>query len=154
MSSSTLITIRSARCRPAQILAGLALAAVSVLPLAAAEAPVLHTDQTVATAGDFRLSWQDGDGAVYELQQVGPQGFAATGTEYRGPDTATQLSGLPDGDYVYRVRVVEPSPSPWSEPVTVEVRHHPLSRAFGFFTVGLIVFLATVILIMRGARAD
>lgn len=154
MSLSTLITIRSGPCRPILTLAGLLLAVLTVLPLAAAEAPVLQTNQTVATAGDFRLSWRNGEGAVYELQQGGPQGFAAGRTEYRGPDTATQLSGLPDGDYVYRLRVVKPAPSPWSEPVTVEVRHHPLSRALGFFTVGLIVFLATVILIMRGARAD
>jgi hypothetical protein len=41
---------------------------------------------------------------------------------------------------------------PWSEPVTVTVAHHPLSRAVAFFTVGALVFLATLGLIVRGAR--
>lgn len=153
MPLSRLNKIRDPRALRSLGLTGLLLL-FAVLPVRAAP-PVLETSQSLATAGDFRLSWQGGaEGAVYELQQSAAQGFTETRTRYRGPDTATQLSGLPDGDYSYRVRVVDPGPSAWSEAVTVEVRHHPLSRALGFFSVGLVVFVATVILITRGARDD
>jgi len=72
---------------------------------------------------------------------------------YKGPDRATVISGQADGTRVYRVREVgEGRVYPWSEPVTVTVAHHPLSRAVAFFTVGALVFLATLGLIVRGAR--
>lgn len=146
-------TIRSGRLTPA--LGAALLAVAAAVPAASAQAPALTTNKTVASAGDFQLSWQGGgEGAVYQLQQAGPQGFATPAVEYRGPDTATQLSGLPDGEYRFRIRQVEPSTSAWSEPVSVQVSHHPLSRALGFFAVGLVVFLATVLLIVRGSRAD
>ena len=146
--------ISSRTIRSGRIISALAAALLSV-PAAAAQAPALTSNKTVASAGDFQLSWQGGgEGAVYQLQQAGPEGFAAPAVEYRGPDTATQLSGLPDGEYRFRIRVVEPNPSAWSESVSVQVSHHPLARALGFFGVGLVVFLATVMLIVRGSRSD
>ena len=70
---------------------------------------------------------------------------------YRGADLATLRSGQPDGDYYYRIRALhEAGPSPWSEAVHVEVRHHPLSRALTFLLLGAVVFLATLVLILHG----
>jgi hypothetical protein len=63
------------------------------------------------------------------------------------------MTGLPNGRYTYRIRVVEnASPGPWSTPASVTVAHHSLIRAFSFFGVGLLVFLATIALILRGER--
>lgn len=120
-----------------------------------AQPPQLEADQKVATAGFYSLSW-DGAGPdiVFELQEAHSADFVDGRIRYVGPDTATQLSGQPNGQYFYRVRIVEPAPraSPWSDAVEVEVAHHPLSRAFLFFGIGLVVFLATVALIVRGSR--
>ena len=139
----------------ARLLAGALLCLSAAAPAVNAQAPELQTNQTVATAGAFQLSWEGGrEGAVYQLQQAGPQGFANPDTAYRGPDTATQLSGLPNGEYHYRVRMIAPESSSWSQSVSVRVEHHPLKRALSFFAVGLIVFLATVVLIVRGSRRD
>ena len=71
--------------------------------------------------------------------------------EYRGTDAARVISGSPDGVSYFRVRHLEP-PGPWSAPVRVEVRHHGLLKALGFFGVGALVFLSTVTLIVIGGR--
>jgi hypothetical protein len=39
----------------------------------------------------------------------------------------------------------------FSNTVKVTVRHHPIERAIGYFAVGFVVFLATLLLIVRGA---
>lgn len=41
---------------------------------------------------------------------------------------------------------------PWSKTVMLTMDHHPLSRAFMFFGLGLLVFVATVVLILHGAE--
>jgi hypothetical protein len=40
----------------------------------------------------------------------------------------------------------------WSEVVNVSVEHHSLPKAVGFFISGLIVFAATLFMIINGAR--
>jgi hypothetical protein len=118
---------------------------------AAQAAPALETDSDVATAGFYQLSWQAGEAPVaFELQEATRPDFTDARVFYRGPDLATVLSGKPDGDYYYRIRSLDGAPSPWSEPVHVEVKHHALSRALTFLALGAIVFIATVVLILRG----
>lgn len=74
---------------------------------------------------------------------------------YRGPDRATVLSGMSDGARIYRAGEIGADGEilAWSEPVTVEVAHHRLSRALGFFAVGAVVFFSTLALIVHGARS-
>lgn len=118
--------------------------------------PALRADSDVATAGFYRLTWDAGlESAAYELQEAKRADFADARSLYRGPDLATVLSGKSNGDYYYRVRVVDAErSSAWSEPVHVEVRSHSLPRALTFLVLGALVFLATVLLIVRGeARA-
>jgi hypothetical protein len=65
------------------------------------------------------------------------------------------LSGKSDGKYFYRVRYTppdEPQGAMWSEVVNVSVEHHSLPKAVGFFISGLIVFAATLFMIINGAR--
>lgn len=114
--------------------------------------PELSADTTVATAGYFGLSWghageAGGAPAHFELQEAPDPAFAAPRTLYAGPDRATALSGRPDGIYYYRVRA---DGGAWSPVVAVEVMHHSLVRAGLFFALGAAVFLATVVLILRG----
>lgn len=120
----------------------------------ASAAPRLAGDSELATAGYYRLSWQDGaPGAEYELQESSGAGFAYPRLIYRGPDLATVISGQDDGDYYYRIRALEAGrPGDWSETVKIRVEHHPLSRALAFFAAGAVVFIAILLLVVRGAR--
>jgi hypothetical protein len=105
----------------------------------------------ISNTGTFNIHWQGSDGARYDLIEQRADGDSHI--VYRGSDTARVMTGLPNGRYSYRVRTEHGGdPGPWSEPAAVTVAHHPLTRAFAFFGVGLLVFLATIALILRGER--
>lgn len=125
----------------------LSLILAALLVPAAAEPLRLRADTEQATAGYFVLDWQAPPGR-FELRER--RGDGPHRILYSGPDTARLISGRPDGAYHYRIRRVgEPQ---WSEAVLVTVEHHPLSRALAFFGLGALVFLATLLLVVRGAR--
>ena len=135
--------------------AGRALAVLAALAVPRAvlalEAPALESDREVATAGFYQLTWSGETAAGFELEEATRADFAQARLLYRGPDLATVLSGKPDGDYHYRIRAIDDGTrSDWSAPVHVEVRHHSLARALTFLALGAIVFIATVVLILRG----
>jgi len=104
--------------------------------------------------GAYRLHWETptgntlaGQGQVFRLEENGA-------LLYRGPQTATTVSGRPEGDYAYRVGVVAGREvAEWSVPCTVAVRPPSLGLAAGLFSLGLLVFVATVVLVVRGHRA-
>lgn len=136
------------------VVAWLLCALVLTLPAAlpATAAPVLESNTDEATAGFFRLSWEV-DTTNARVERAPSPDFAAAKTVYEGPDRARVLSGEPDGRWHFRVAALEAGrPVAWSEPVSVTVEHHPLSRAFWFFGIGAAVFLATLALIAHGAR--
>lgn len=115
----------------------------------------LQTDTDLATAGYFQLQWHNGDEHVrYQLQEADNPQFEQARQLYQGQDRARMITGRSDGDYYYRVRVldVNGSTGAWSDTVQVQVQHHSLSRAFGFFAVGAVVFLAILIAILVGNR--
>ncbi len=112
--------------------------------------PLLTSDSELATAGNFRLSWQTTARSV-ELQQADNAEFVAARTVYRGPDRAMVVSGKPDGDWYFRVRSLNTDQAgSWSDPVKVTVSHHSLGRALAFLLLGFVVFVATIALIARG----
>lgn len=118
------------------------------------QAPRLFVNNTIATAGFFRLQWETQAKQV-ELQVATSPDFQNPTTAYIGPDRATVISGKPDGTLYYRVRALDtPQPSSWSESVIVEVRHHSLPRALMFLTLGFLVLLITVTMIVRGVRKE
>ena len=121
---------------------------------AAAEAPELHTDSSRPSAGYYRLSWdwREPEKLQFQLQESRNGDFSRAETVYQGPDRATLLSGRRDGDYYYRVRLQpqQGAPGAWSEVVKVSVEHHSLARAFLYFGIGAVVFLATAGLIVAG----
>jgi hypothetical protein len=113
-------------------------------------APQLAVDSPTATAGFFRLSWGPG-ASEFELQEADGPGFERPTTLYRGPDTATVISGRPDGTWHYRVRAVtDTGAGSWSNPIAVTVDHHDLGRALTFLALGCGVFVATALTIVRG----
>lgn len=119
-------------------------------------APRLFTDTQTATAGYFRLNWESADmNPVIELQQANNPAFADASFRYRGQDRASVISGMPDGAWYYRARIISADKtSPWSDTVAVKVAHHPLSRAWLFFGLGALVFAATLLLIIRGTEQN
>lgn len=106
----------------------------------------LESDAYVATAGYFQLRWIADSGI--ELQESRSADFETLRTVYAGSDAARVISGKADGDWYYRAT----TNGNVSNTIKVTVRHHPVERAFGFFAVGLVVFLATLSLIISGAR--
>lgn len=119
--------------------------------LCQAQSPQLSASPLASTDGVSVLSWQTTPpGQAVELQRSQNANFTDAETLYRGSDGASVITGLPDGSWSFRLRLVgQPS---WSDPVTVEVQHHPLSRALGFFILGAVVFSATLGLILLGTR--
>jgi hypothetical protein len=122
--------------------------------------PELSVDNAVATAGYYRLSWRPVSdhiaGLQYELQEARDGAFRQAVTLYRGPDRATVLSGRDDGLRYYRIRTLRDNleAGAWSTALAVETRHHPLGRALSFLFLGAVVFLSTLILVLRGARGS
>ena len=90
---------------------------------------------------------------MFELQRTEHDDFSDAKKYYRGPDRATYISGLSDGNYYFRLREVNEARavSGWSAPVTVVVEHHSLTLAFTLFGIGGFVFALTVLVVLRGA---
>lgn len=126
------------------------LALVCLLPVSGFAGWTLNVSPQTSSDGVFRVHWEGPD--VKAGLQLSTQGdFSHLLTVYAGEDRAALISGKPDGVYQYRLldangQVVARA--------TATVKHHSLSRAWMFFAVGLLVFLATAVLVMRGARAD
>ena len=117
------------------------------------------SEDVVSTAGHVRLSWDVPDNAEnlaaieFELQQTSDVAFQKAKTIYSGPDRSSFISGLPNGDYRFRVRArLDGEAGGWSTPVTVQVQHQSLRLAFTLLGLGAIVVLATVTLVIVGNR--
>lgn len=110
-------------------------------------AVVLEADRQTSTDGAVQLRW-DADERAVELQRAAEPGFGAPRTVYRGTDSASLRTGLPEGDHYYRLRTADGSA--WSEPVRIEVRHHGALRTWGLFGLGAVVFLSVVGMILGG----
>lgn len=115
-------------------------------------APRLASDLDISTTGAFRLTWETQAERV-ELQESDEPAFQRPRTIYRGPDRASVISGKPNGTWHYRIRALAgDAAGTWSAPLSVSVAHHSLVRGLMFFALGLMVFVATVWLVIRGAR--
>ena len=135
-----------------------ACAAIFFIVAAANAAEIeLKTDTATATAGYYQLAWSLPDAPAetnYLLVEIAGHDDDKNGQElYYGPDLATVISGKPDGTYHYVVRAIDAQQTvvAQSNQVDVVVAHHPLSRAFAFFILGAVVFIAILVVILRGA---
>ncbi len=115
-------------------------------PFRAAYADDLIIADSGLTAGYATLAWPAVEGESFVLEE----NISGTWTPvYEGPDRATTLSGRADGRYEFRLKT---DGTLVGEPLTVTVAHHPLSRAWGFFGVGAVMFVLLVGVLVRGSR--
>ena len=157
-----------------QVLLGVAWAALGSAesvsgPDTGPRAPGVLTTEGDAGAGAVRVAWSlapssgaaSSDGALtgepveFELQHAPTARFAAPMTRYRGPQRATVLTGLRDGEHWFRFRVLGDAPrapGPWSEPVRFTVRHHSIATATTLFGLGAVVFAATALFLWHEDR--
>lgn len=138
--------------RPAILLLGLACLA---LPARGDGSRTFSVNPSHSTDGVYQLEWT-GPGPVRIDESTRPD-FRDAVAIYEGRDRATTLSGRRDGLYHYRLVPLDRPGAPSGggsgpPPIQVEVAHHPLSRALGFFALGLFVFLSTVGLVVFGDR--
>lgn len=124
------------------LLAGLA------LPAQGTAGPAFDSRPERDAAGFFSLNWEGAE--RFELEQASGPDHEDARIIYRGSDTSTTVSGLPDGEYRFRIR--EEGAEEWADETTVVVEHHPLSRAFLFFALGAALFVVLILAIARGRR--
>lgn len=110
----------------------------------------LKSNTNVANAGYYQLSWEVTDQTAVLVEESQSEAFHIVNEIYQGNDTSTAISGKPNGDYYYRAKSIDSAN--WSETVRVSVEHHPLSRAFLFFFLGLAVFASTCFVIIRNYK--
>ena len=123
--------------------------AMTAPPFAGAQSLQLESDTNVATAGYYQLRWHSTSPIILEESLTAE--FISPRVIYRGSDAATVMSGKPDGNLYYRIRSRDSDMQ--SNVVRVTVRHHSLERALAFFALGATVFIATLLLIVSGARS-
>lgn len=129
-------------------------------PLAAWSAQSLELESSTlhSTNGGFNLTWELPDNIQSENNRIELQqsrnNHSDFKTIYTGTDSATVITGLSDGEYLYRARLLsgKNQMTAWSDPVSIQVEHHSLSKAFAFFIVGAMVFVGTVLLILLVGR--
>lgn len=110
----------------------------------------LTSDTEIATAGYFQLRWEAED--PVRLVESTTADFADSLVVYEGSDSGHAVSGRPDGELFYRLESATTG-AILSPPLRIVIAHHPTSRAFTFFGIGAIVFVATLLLILIGSRA-
>ena len=113
----------------------------------ASSAATLSPSTSLSTDGVYQLQWA-GDAPV-EIEEATDPGFADARLLYRGSDTAAVVTGRTTGTYHYRLA---DAGGAQAGPLRVRVEPHPLSRALAFFGVGAVVFVATVLVVVRGAQ--
>lgn len=134
----------------------LCLAALLLSFPAAAETALLELEANGnSSAGHVRLSWAGGEtGTSYELQQANDVAFGKPEVRYQGQQTASVISGLPDGEFYFRVRRLgqDGVPGPWSSVVRFAVTHYKLGFALTLLAIGAVIFVATVCFLIVFSR--
>lgn len=115
----------------------------------------------VTDEGKAALAWEmegvkprENEVAVeFELQEAPTAKFENPEVRYQGPDAATYVSGLPEGDFFYRVRAIQDGlTGPWSKPITVRVKYVRFDLVLTLLASGAVVFVATVLTVSLGHR--
>ncbi len=86
----------------------------------------------------------------FQLERARDASFDSPRLIYHGTHTSSVRSGLRDGAYFYRVRArLDGDWSAWSETAEFDVEHHSARLAGLLFGLGGVVFLATLIFLVR-----
>lgn len=118
------------------------------------EGPIEQADPFITLAWEVDEESNGASPAAFELQEDSSADFSDPLTRYRGGDLGSFISGLPEGDFYFRVRAVgaEEETGPWSEPLRLTVKYYSLAWAFFLFGIGAVVSIATVGLVVIGDR--
>jgi hypothetical protein len=116
--------------------------------LYAATAPSFRSDSAIESDTGYRLIEWDASGPA-TLAIVPPE--AAPRELYSGSNEAFFISGLADGTYRLTLRDAAGREAP---PLDLHVTHQSVTQALWLVALGAIVFLATVVAVLRGARDD
>ena len=105
--------------------------------------------------GTINLYWLEdrpATGLSYLLEQSNEPAFTNAHVRYQGPDTASVLTGLREGNYYFRVREIDAdgTQSAWSEPLAVEVHYLDRSTLILLLSIGAIVAGSTIVAIITG----
>lgn len=111
----------------------------------------LESDTSLSSEGYFVLNWTTTPEArePVVIQQSLDADFSAPVNIDVPANGAITLTGFDNGTYYFRA---QQSGAAASDTVVVEVAHHSLARAFGFFLAGLILFIVLTVTIIRGNR--
>jgi len=91
---------------------------------------------------------------LFEIERAESPDFTDAVTYYRGPDRASFVAGLAEGEYFFRIRSFEPDQTPgeWNDSLRVTVQYKSLALAFLLFGIGAVVSIATIVLVAAGDR--
>lgn len=109
----------------------------------------LSSDTPVSSEGYFVLSWDSESNANVRLQQATNSNFIETSEQELPPRGSLTVTGLRDGEYFFRI---QRDSATLAGPILVSVQHHSITRALGFFGLGLLLFSALVVTIIIGHR--
>ena len=152
-------------CR--SVVAGLLLGgwvASAALPAPTLEADHLADPETglrVSDDGTVDLSWSlpgadaaaaEESATTYQLEQSPNADFADSKLRYEGPDLASVLTGLREGQYHFRVRATDPESGAgtWSEPLTLHVKFMDRGQLALLLVTGALVATMTIGAIISG----
>ncbi|MEZ5734949.1 MAG: hypothetical protein R3E09_03940 [Novosphingobium sp.] len=120
-----------------------------MLPVPAQAAAFADKGPLQTDTGHVLISWQ-AEGPV-TLEMARDPGFAHVKPIYLGMNHAHFISGLANGAYYLRLRDANGTESP---PLELTVRHQSLRQALWLALIGVIVTLAVIATVLRGARDD
>lgn len=98
--------------------------------------------------GHLKLEWDAPDDVKVEVQKSDSKDFKNPSVLYKGIDRASFISGLENGDHFFRIREEGGS---WSPTLTIHVKHQSLQLAFILFALGAVVFILTVLVVVKGS---
>ncbi len=99
------------------------------------------------------LDFGDEGGAVtYRLEQAPTADFDAPSIRYEGPDPASVLTGLREGEYHFRVQAIDAdgAAGPWSEPLVLHVKFMSRGHLAMLLATGALVAVMTIAAIISG----
>jgi len=114
-------------------------------------AAVLEPAEAISNEGYYQLTWS-AEEPVRLIESTDPE-FSAAITLYTGSDSGHVVSGKANGTWYYRLESAD-GQSVLSEAARITVSHHSLGQAFLFFSLGAIVFAATLGLILFARPED
>jgi hypothetical protein len=100
--------------------------------------------------GSAVLEWA-GEADRYEVQHARAFDFSDAEVIYVGSIPSAHVSGLRDGEHLFRVRAS--GATTWSDPAVLRVEHHSMLLVWPLMALGAGVFLATAGFVARHASA-